>query len=202
MAGVAVAVVLASQGEGQKGGNISPEEMAVLSSQGHAKGAAAAPVTIVEFADFQCPACRSFERLVGPVLQQEYLDTGKARLVFRHLPFIGAESMQAAIASECAADQGRFWEYHDLLFQRQGQENSGAFSRRNLVAFAQELGLAVDAFSACMDSQRHQDTINQSTSVAKSFGVRATPTLFTKDGMVEGVPTVEQFRSIMAAALQ
>ena len=70
-------------------------------------------MTIVEFADFQCPYCGRHQQTVQPILQQEYIDTGKANFLYKHLAFLGPESVYAAEAAECAADQGKFWEYHD-----------------------------------------------------------------------------------------
>ena len=87
-----------------------------------------APVTIIEYGDFQCPFCARFHEQVSPRLREEYIKTGKARMVFRNFQFLGPESVAAAEAAECAKDQGKFWTYHDAIYDeelRDGQENNG-----------------------------------------------------------------------------
>lgn len=91
-----------------------------------------AQVSIVEFADFQCPYCGRHHELVEPTILNEYVKTGKANFVYKHLAFLGQESVFAAVAAECAADQGKFWEYHDYLFEHQNGENQGAFNKDKL----------------------------------------------------------------------
>jgi len=98
----------------------------------HFKGDASAPVTIVEFSDFQCPFCGRFTRETAPLIEETYIQSGKVRFGYVHFAFLGPESLWAAQAAECAADQNSFWAYHDLLFQRQAGENQGAFNKENL----------------------------------------------------------------------
>lgn len=91
-----------------------------------------AQVTIVEFADFQCPFCEKFYSATEPSIIKDYVKTGKAKFAFRNYAFLGPESNTAAEGAYCAQDQGKFWEYHNFLYQHQGQENSGTFSKVNL----------------------------------------------------------------------
>lgn len=110
------------------------------------KGAADAPITIVEFSDFQCPFCRRAADQVLPQLVRDYVDAGKATLVYKHTAFLGPESSWSAVAAECAADQDRFWDFHNLLFSRQNGENQGAFNKGKLLAWAAELKLDMARF--------------------------------------------------------
>ncbi len=99
---------------------------------GRVEGDPSAPVRIIEFADFQCPFCRDYALNVAPTLLEEYVETGQASIEYHYFSFLGPESFAAAEAAECANDQGRFWDYHDILFLRQGAENRGVFSTGNL----------------------------------------------------------------------
>ena len=104
-------------------------------------GRADAPVTIDEYADFQCSGCGYFARSVEPEFRKQFIDTGKVKLVWHDFPWIGQESRQAAQAARCAGAQGKFWEYHDYLYQHQRGENQGQFSAENLRRFAGDVGL-------------------------------------------------------------
>lgn len=119
---------------------------------------------------------------------------GKVRKVWRHMAFLGPESISAAEASECAAEQGRFWEYHDKLFEEQAGRNRGAFSKANLKRFASELGLDTDPFDACVDSGKYADQVQQDMEAGRRAGVRAVPTLFVNGSKIEGVPSWDAFR--------
>jgi len=152
----------------------------------HFKGDASAPVTIVEFSDFQCPFCGRFTRETAPLIEETYIQTGKVRFGYVHFAFLGPESLWAAQAAECAADQNSFWAYHDLLFQRQAGENQGAFSKENLKAFAEELGLDTAAFNECLDSGKHAEVVATDASLARSLGISGTPTFWINGQMLVG----------------
>src|SRR3989338_542935 len=100
-----------------------------------------------------------FARSASPQLIEEYVNTGKVRYVFKNFPFLGDESYYAAEAAECAGDQGKFWEYHDLLFARWQGEGVGTFLPGNLKRYGGELGLDTQAFAACLDSRRKEATV-------------------------------------------
>lgn len=100
-----------------------------------------APVKLVEFADYQCPYCGMFKNQIESRLKLEYIDTGKASFDFRDFAFLGRESFDAALAARCAGGQGKFWPYHDKIFENQNGENQGVFSLENLKRFAIDLGL-------------------------------------------------------------
>lgn len=145
---------------------------------GRQLGEANAPVTVEVFSDFQCPACRLYARDVEPKIVQQYITDGKVLYIYRHYPFIGQESVQAANASMCAAEQDHFWEYHDLLFNNQNGENEGAFSNERLLAFAQVLPLDITAFTTCFDQKRYQSEIDQDLALGNNKGVSAVPAVF------------------------
>jgi protein-disulfide isomerase len=145
-------------------------------------GPASAPVTIEVWSDFQCPACGSFAKSIEPDLIEEYVRPGDVRLVYRDNAFIdgGAadgESQQAALAARCAGEQGKFWQYHDYLFENQGGENEGAFRRERLDQIATAVGLDMGAYGTCMASDALKQAIKAETAQGKAAGVTSTPTL-------------------------
>lgn len=162
----------------------------------HVRGLETAPVTIEEWADFQCPACGTFARTTEPQLVATYVARGQVRIVYRHLAFLGPESQWAAEASECADEQGKFWDFHDRLFASQAGENRGTFSKDNLKRIGEALGLG-PSFAACVDSGRHAQRVRDETKVGEGKGVRATPTLFVQDRKIEGAATFDQLKAII-----
>jgi len=148
-----------------------------ISVSASAMGQSNAPVTIEEWADLQCPACRQFAIGTEPELRTAYIATGKVRFVFHHLAFIGQESIWAGEAVECAGEQNRFWDLHDRLYAVQGGENSGTFSKANLEKIAGDIGLGV-GFNACLESDRYLQRVTDDTKAGQAKGVNATPTLF------------------------
>jgi len=179
-------------------------------ADGTAVGDPQAPVLIELFEDFQCPACQVFTAQTEPLLVDNYVVPGKARLVFRHFPFIepapGGESTQAANASMCANEQGRFWDYHDMLFANQSGENLGAFANRRLEAFAETLGLDMQAFGACFGDDAYRELIDADEQAGLALGVNSTPTIVVNGTIVEGadprlVPSYEVISQAIEAAL-
>jgi protein-disulfide isomerase len=167
-----------------------------ITQSGHARGQASAPVTIEEWADFQCPACGQFARIVAPTLLSTYVAKGQVALVFHHMAFLGQESSWAAEAAECAGEQGKFFEYHDKLFSSQAGENRGAFSKDNLKRFGTDIGLA-PSFAACVDSGKYAQAVRDDTKLGEGRGVTATPTLFVNGRKIEGVPSFDQLKAII-----
>jgi protein-disulfide isomerase len=153
-------------------------------TDGRQIGDPSAPVLIELYEDFQCPGCKAFTDSIEPRILDAYVATGQARLIFRHYPFLGEESLQAAHASMCADAQGRFWDYHDMLFANQAGENRGAFVDRRLLAFAENLGLETDAFGDCFDEQAHEAEIAQDVQDAREAGVSSTPTILVNGVIV------------------
>lgn len=147
-------------------------------------GDANAPVTIVEFADFQCPYCERYFQQVENSILKDYVDTGKAKFVWKDYAFLGPESTSSAVAARCAQDQGKFWEYHDYLYGHQGQENSGAFSVPNLKGFAKALNLDTVKFNSCLDSNKYLSSVQNDTKLGSSIGVDGTPATFVNGMLV------------------
>lgn len=116
------------------------------------------------------------------------------RFGYVHFAFLGDESFWAAEASECAGDQGQFWEYHDTLFANQNGENQGAFSQANLKQFAVELGLEAEAFNACLDSGQHTATVQNESAFAQALGVRSTPSFVLNGQPIVGGQPFEVFQ--------
>ncbi len=117
------------------------------------------------------------------------------------MAFLGPESQWAAEASECAADQDAFWEYHDLLFNSQNGENQGAFNKDKLKEFAAGLELDTDAFNECLDSGTHTQAIQDSTQIANSIGVRSTPAFLINGTPMLGAQPFEAFQQVIDQAL-
>jgi len=164
-------------------------------------GAADAPVVVVEYGDFQCPYCQIFAEGAGQQLRDEYVDTGKVRLIYRHLAFIGDESTWAAEASECANEQGRFWEYHDKLYEEQAGENEGAFKEDNLKRFAAELGLDTEQFNQCFDSRVYRDQVQADINDARQRRINATPSLLVDGQYIQNGTNYQVLQAAIEAAL-
>jgi len=187
-------------------GNVQPPAPPSASAAGitvaaNAMGAATAPVTIEEFADFQCPACRAFATGTEPQLRTAYVATGKVRFVFRHFAFIGVESTWAGEAVECAAEEGRFFDLHDRLFALQRGENTGTFSKLNLQKIAHDLGLSA-GFDACLAGDRYAQRVRSDTTAGQQKGVAATPTLFINGRKYESTMSFEQLQAIIDPLLK
>ena len=134
-------------------------------------GAADAPVTVVEFTDYQCPFCKRFVQTTFPLLKRDFIDTGKVRWVVRDLPLgFHPNANKAAQAAHCAGDQGKYWEMRDILFR-----NNANLGNEKLPGYAREIGLDGNAFDACLSSDRHQARIDQSSREANQIRVTGTP---------------------------
>ncbi len=162
--------------------NMTPEGFPI-------KGSPTAPVTVIEYADFQCPNCRRFFEESLPAFEP-YIQAGLVRLVYADFPIRGEESLLAAQAGRCALEQNAFWQYHDLLFERQAGVNSGTFSRENLKAYAAELGLDVKAFSRCLDSGKYEKAVLQALEQAKALGLKGTPSFVVIDPIAGQRPPI------------
>jgi protein-disulfide isomerase len=148
------------------------------------------PVKIVEFGDFQCPGCRSFAMQIKPVLKERFVDTGKAHFVYYDFPLmeIHPHAFLAARAARCAADQGRYWDYHDLVFARQSM---WSYSRTapigTFTEYAKELGLDSGAFESCLKSDAHADVVTANRRLGEELRIAATPTLIVNNRRVDAL---------------
>ena len=171
-------------------------------------GRADAPVTVVEFSDYECPFCQRFFATALPALKKDYVETGNVRYVFRDYPLdqIHPHARKAAEAAHCAGDQGKFWEMHDRLFQ-----HSSALAPPQLAEHARALGLDTATFDECLSSGRHAARVERGLADGAAAGVRGTPAFVigkTKPGSdtVEGTPvrgaqSLETFRRIIEQLL-
>ena len=142
-------------------------------------GNPSAPITIVEFGDYQCHQCYNWYHNTKPSITREYIDTGKVNLVFVDLAFLGNDSPKAAQASYCAEDQGLYWDYHDLLYNSQEPEIDGGWANsERLKAFAFSLGLDMNLFNSCLDSEKYSKRVQYNIQQAHEHGVKGTPGFF------------------------
>jgi protein-disulfide isomerase len=159
------------------------------------RGPAAAPVTIFEWSDYECPYCRRAQETLQR-LQGEFRET--VRFVFKDFPLRSHQNaLPAALAARCAGAQDRYWEYHDLLFVAQP-----AFARDELIGYARRLGLDVPAFTGCLDTGRFRDAVLADQREGREAGVRVTPTFFINQRKVEGALPIEEFRTAVRQALR
>lgn len=150
--------------------------------EGHAIGSDSAPVTIVEYADFECPACAQFAILTGPDVKQRLVATGRVRWIFRDLPLsIHRNSMTAHHAAQCAGEQGRFWEMHDQLFFNHGRWVPERRPERAIRELAGAIGVDLGRYDECMASSRYMSRLQQLQADAAARGISSTPT-FEIDG--------------------
>lgn len=178
---------LASAGEPA----VAPIELAGLddpaallaAAKGSELGQPDAPVQILIFSDYTCPSCQYWVQTVEPLVKQEFIDAGKARLVHYDFPLGGTaqhrHSFIAARAARCAEAQGRFWDYHDILFGRQGEWSPAPEPPIDeFVGYANQLGLDRRAFSDCLRSDQFADVVSASRQLGESLNVGATPTVY------------------------
>lgn len=138
-------------------------------------GDVSAPVTIIEFGDYQCPFCQKWSQNTKPLIEKNYIDTGKVNLIYVDFPIIGPDSIKAHAGSYCADEQGLYWQYHDFLYANQGHENSGWINTNNLKKLVSGIGLDVDAFSLCLDSGKYDDRVKENKNIAAKSGAKSTP---------------------------
>ena len=142
-------------------------------------GDPSAPITIVEFGDYQCHQCYNWFHNTKPAIFQEYIETGKVNLVFVDLAFLGRDSPKAAQATYCAEDQEMYWEYHDTLYTSQESKiDSGWVNTERLKAFAFNMELDMELFDSCLDSGKYSKRVQYNIQQARDHGVRGTPGFF------------------------
>jgi protein-disulfide isomerase len=161
-----------------------------LAAKGPSRGPATAPVTIVEFSDFQCPSCRRAHDTIEQLLLAY---PGKLRLVYRHFPLEMHEHAElAAEAAQCADEQGKFWPYHDALFQNQAH-----LSPKDLLGYARALSLDGARFAECVESGRQSRAVKDDLAAGEAAGVNATPTFFVNGAKVVGALELDEFKRIV-----
>jgi protein-disulfide isomerase len=158
---------------------------------GRFKGPADAPVTLTEFGDYQCPACRSYHPIIDELMRRY---PTQLKLQFHHFPLvqIHANAMLAAQAAEAAGDQGKFWEMHDQLFLQQHVWASSTNARAFFVSLAGQLGLNASQFSQSLDSTQTRDRILADVAKGRDANIPGTPTFFMNGQLVPGTPGVDE----------
>jgi protein-disulfide isomerase len=157
-------------------------------ARGVVKGDPAAPISIIEFADFQCPGCGGFATQVKPLLDAEFVDTGKAKFVYYDFPLVSmhVHAFLAARAGHCAEDQDKFWPYHDMLYRSQSRWSTVQNPAGFFEDYAEDLGLDEDEFSACLKSDRHADVVTANMQLGYQLQIQGTPTIMVTQGQGVG----------------
>jgi protein-disulfide isomerase len=161
------------------------------------KGDINAPVTIVEFSDFECPFCERYYSQTYKQIDEQYIKTGKVRYVFRDYPLsFHPDAQKAAEAAQCAGDQGKFWEMHDMIF-----ENQHAMGVGNLKSYAEGMGLDSQLFNQCLDSGKYSQEVLDDQQDGARYGVSGTPTFFINGKIVVGAQPYSVFKEAIDAEL-
>lgn len=159
-------------------------------------------VELVVFSDFQCPYCKQFFDGAYKEIKSNYIDTGKAKLVFRNYPLsFHVNAQKAAEAGECANKQGKFWQYHDTLFTKANGDGTG-LAVTDLKQYAQNLGLDTSKFNSCLDNGDAADTVKKDFDAGVKAGVTGTPTIFINGKMIVGAEPFSTFQPEIEAALK
>ena len=166
-----------------------------------------AKVTLVEFGDYQCHFCNVFFHSTEHKILQQYVETGKVKIIFKDYNIIGPDSVNASHGAHCASEQGLFWEYHDILFSNWAGENNGWASSENLLRFAQEINLDIEQWSECMINGGNSKILSASNDDARALELTGTPAFFVigPDGKVtrlSGAQPYEIFERIFEIELK
>ena len=162
-----------------------------------------APITIVEFGDYQCHQCYNWFHNTKPMIMRDYIDTGKANLIFVDFAFLGKDSPKASQATYCADDQNMYWEYHESLYDSQESKiDSGWANSERLKAFAFNLNLDMELFNECLDSEKYSKRVQYNSQQARDNGVRGTPGFFIVDSdfnqkQISGAQPFSVFKKIL-----
>jgi len=189
---------------------IGPEKITMdtfLSNGSPILGDPDAPITLVEFGDYQCHYCNVFFQSIEKDILKNYVNTGKVKIIFKDYNIIGEDSVKASQGAHCANDQGLFWEYHDILYSNWTGENNGWASSENLAIFAQQIGLNMNKWSECMNKGSHSQIILKSNDDARTLQLTGTPAFFiiNSEGEVSklfGAQPFEVFKKIFDEQLE
>lgn len=172
--------------------------LAVSSGARHYQGDPDAPITIVEFGDFNCGYCARWAHEVLPRISEKYIQTGKVKMAFVHFPILGADSMQAAEATECAAQQDRFWDYHNTVYDNIGI----GYTPANLTSLAKDIGLDTATFEQCLANFPETSLLEDDVRLSQVMGVRGTPAFLVNGIPLAGAYPYEEFEKIIDEILE
>lgn len=164
------------------------------------KGNASAKITIVEFGDFDCAYCKEFYETVYKKLMKEYVETGKAKYIFVNFPLtsVHPRAQKAAEAAECAYDQGKFWEYHDIIYENWDPEaEKDALSDEDLKRYAEEVGLNMNEFNDCFENGKKMLAVQEDYQEAIKLGVTAAPSFYIDGSLIGGAQQYKVFKQII-----
>jgi len=160
-----------------------------------------APITVLEWGDYQCTFCYKFHQSSLDIIKIEYIQTGKIKLVFKDFPLNGPDSVLAAEASYCADDQGKYWEYHDEVYSNWAGERTGWVTRNSLNEFALNVGINIIEFNECMDIHKYKNRVLELEKFGKEIGIKATPSFLIFNGekiiKIEGNQPIDVFRQVI-----
>lgn len=172
-------------------------DMAALVDDDAVKGDPDAPVTIVEWSDYECPFCSRFYSQTLGQIESEYIDTGKVKLVYRDFPLsFHPQAQKSAEAAECAGDQGKYYEMHDMLFEKGVSGGVTSFKQ-----YAADLGLDTAEFNECLDSGKHAAEISKDMQDGQAAGIRGTPGFVINGRVISGAQPYANFKAAIDAAL-
>jgi len=140
-----------------------------------------APITIVEWGDYQCTFCYKFHQNTLDIINEDFIKTGKVKIIFKDFPLNGLDSKLAAEASYCAQDQEKYWKYHDELFKNWGGERTGWITRESLDKFAETIDLDLKKFNKCLDDHKYENKVDLLYEFGKEIGIDATPSFLIFD---------------------
>lgn len=160
-------------------------------------GSPDAPVTMIEYSEYLCSYCRAFTLETLPLIEEQYIDTGQVKLIFRDFPVHGEGAIAMAMVAECAADQDKFWEMNEILFDRVEEWAASEELLQTLIGYADELGIDTDVFSTCLQEGTTIDRIREDYEIAVQEGVSGTPTFFVNGTLVRGAVPFEDFQTVI-----
>jgi protein-disulfide isomerase len=187
----------------------NPAAAMTLGSRDAILGNASAPVTLIEYGDYQCPYCVQFFSQTQPQIIRNYVNTGKVRVVFRDFAFLGTESTAAANAAQCAEDQNKLWAYHDALYAAKltddnngGSEDDGFYTTAEFLKIAQQVGLNLPTFTSCVNNNANANIVAQEKGAAAAVGINSTPSFIINGTMITGAQPYSVFQQALDAALK
>lgn len=165
-------------------------------------GSLDAPVTMIEYSEYLCPYCRRFVLETMPLIEEEYIETGRVKLVFRDFPVHGEGAVLMAMVAECAADQDKFWEMHVLLFERVEDWSQSEELLTTLKAYGEEVGVNEDQFVDCLETGSPLPRVQEDYNIGVQDGVRGTPSFLINGTLVVGAQPFEEFQRVIEDELE
>ena len=167
-----------------------------------------APITLIEFGDYQCHFCNVYYQNTEHVIYEKYVMTGKVNVIFKDYTIIGPDSTTAALGAHCAGEQGKFWEFHNTLYDNWDGENNGWAEQNNIFRFAEKVELNMDKFIECNIDKRYEQKISKSSNDARTLGVTGTPAFYVismnsqKVEFISGAQPYEVFEKTFNSMLE